>query len=510
MSRRDTLVFFARHEARLAIRDWVAMMSGGRPGRERIAIVGILLFVAALHVLAFMVVGDFPQRASHLSASDRIVLTGTAFFSWALMLAQALESVTRVVYGRADLDLVASSPAPLALVVALRSVVAAIATTMMTGIIVGPFINALAVRGGPAWLGGYGVLTAMGMSAAALAILITLVLFMTLGARRTRTVSQVLAAVIGAGFVIGAQAVGILAYGEIGRFAVLRSAALVEAAPGPDSVLWWPSRAAMGDLVALGLVVGIAAAMLTAAVVLASRHFAVYAVAVAGDPGITRAGSERPPRPFRARSPAGYLRKKELRLLVRDPWLLSQTLMQILYLLPPALMLWKGFGAQSDVAVMLAPVVVMAAGQLAGGLAWLAVSGEDAPELLATAPVTFGAAIRAKIEAVSLAVAIPIAPLVAAFAVADPWAAVVAVGGVALAAASSTAIQFFFRKAAKRSHFRRRQTASRIATFAEAFSSISWAGATGLAAAASWYAMAPAGLAALILAFAWMASPRQP
>ncbi len=93
---------------------------------------------------------------------------------------------------------------------------------------------------------------------------------------------------------------------------------------------------------------------------------------------------------------------KEIRLLARDPWLLSQTLMQILYLLPPALMLWKGFGSEADVAVMLAPVVVMASGQLAGGLAWLAVSGEDAPELLATAPVSFAAAMRAKIEAVAL------------------------------------------------------------------------------------------------------------
>ncbi len=89
------------------------MMSGGRPGRERAAIIGVALFVVALHVLALVVVGDFPQRASHLSAGDRILLTGAAFFSWALMLAQALESVTRVVYGRADLDLVASSPAPL-------------------------------------------------------------------------------------------------------------------------------------------------------------------------------------------------------------------------------------------------------------------------------------------------------------------------------------------------------------------------------------------------------------
>lgn len=509
MSAAPSLGFFARHEARLALRDFLGMMSRGRPGRERAALLGLLLFVVALHVIALAIVGDFPALASHLDVRDRLVMTGAAFFSWALMLAQALESVTRVVYGRADLDLVASSPAPLPRVIALRAVVAAVSTTLMTTTIVGPFIDALAIRGGWPWLAGYGVLAAMGLSAAAVAILITLALLTAIGPVRTRTAAQVVAAVIGAGFVIGAQAIGILAYGDMGRFSLLRSDVVVAHAPGPDSLAWWPARAAMGDGAALAAVLGTAAALLAVAIALAARPFARHAVAAAGAAS-TAAARRRPARRLRANGPAGYLRAKELRLLSRDPWLMSQTLMQILYLLPPALMLWKGFGTGADTPVMLAPVVVMAAGQLAGGLAWLAVSGEDAPDLVATAPVTFAAAIRAKIEAVILAVAVPVAPLLAGFALVDPWAAAVGGTGVALAAASATAIQFFFRKAAKRSHFRRRQTASRIATFAEAFSSISWAGATGLAAASSWFAVAPAGIAGLVLALAWLASPRHP
>ena len=64
--------------------------------------------------------------------------------------------------------------------------------------------------------------------------------------------------------------------------------------------------------------------------------------------------------------------------------------MQVLYLLPPALLLWRNFGDDGDTLVVLVPVFVMAAGQLAGGLAWLAVSGEDAPDLVATAPIAGG------------------------------------------------------------------------------------------------------------------------
>src|SRR4029077_12715542 len=92
-------------------------------------------------------------------------------------------------------------------------------------------------------------------------------------------------------------------------------------------------------------------------------------------------------RPFRAASRQKALRRKEFLLLRRDPWLMSQSLMQLLYLVPPALLLWRSFNEGSTSIVLITPVVVMAAGQLAGGLAWLTISGEDAPDFMATAPL---------------------------------------------------------------------------------------------------------------------------
>jgi ABC-2 type transport system permease protein len=64
-------------------------------------------------------------------------------------------------------------------------------------------------------------------------------------------------------------------------------------------------------------------------------------------------------------------------------------------------------------------------------------------------------------------------------------AGLVATLGILTAAASATLIQFCFRTQAKRNQFRRRQTSSRIATFAETFSSIAWAATLALPAAAS-------------------------
>ena len=158
---------------------------------------------------------------------------------------------------------------------------------------------------------------------------------------------------------------------------------------------------------------------------------------------------------------AAALRRKEFLLLRRDPWLMSQTLMQLLYLVPPALMLWRSFADRSTAIVLITPVVVMAAGQLAGGLAWLTISGEDAADLVATAPLPSSRVIRAKIEVVLIAIAVLFAPLVIALMFASPLQAAITAAGIITAAATATAIQLWFRVQARRSQFRRRQSSLR-------------------------------------------------
>ena len=186
---------------------------------------------------------------------------------------------------------------------------------------------------------------------------------------------------------------------------------------------------------------------------------------------------------------------------------MSQTLMQILYLLPPAVLLWRSFHSGTGALVVLVPVMVMAAGQLGGGLAWLSISGEDAPDLVASAPVSARRILWAKVEAVMGAIALIFAPLVGALAFASGRAALVAGAGILIAAAAATAIQLCFRVQAKRSQFRRRQVSSRMATFAEAFSSIAWAGTSALVAAGTWIAVVPAVIALGILLGVWLIRP---
>jgi ABC-2 type transport system permease protein len=287
----------------------------------------------------------------------------------------------------------------------------------------------------------------------------------------------------------------------------LESDTLVALVPEIDSVVWWPARAALGDLTALAVVLGGSLALLGGAIVVFSARFGDHAIAASG---VATTGARQAARSFfRPRSPARVLRQKEWTLLLRDPWLASQTLMQILYLLPPALLLWRSFGEGTGALVVLVPVLVMAAGQLAGGLAWLAISGEDAHDLVATAPVPRGKIVRAKVEAVLGGIAIAFAPFIAAVAFLSAYHAFIAALGILMAAAAATGIQFWFRKQAARRYFRHRQTASRFATFAEAFSSISWAAAAALAAGGTWFALAPAVIGLCILLAARWLSPHK-
>jgi ABC-2 type transport system permease protein len=108
---------------------------------------------------------------------------------------------------------------------------------------------------------------------------------------------------------------------------------------------------------------------------------------------------------------------------------------------------------------------------------------------------------------VLIVIGVIFAPLVIALLFASPMQAVVTASGVAIASVSATAIQLWFRVQARRSQFRRRQTSSRLATFAEAFSSIGWAATAALALAIPIAALISGLMTAGILAATWKISP---
>jgi ABC-2 type transport system permease protein len=480
--------------------------AGGRWG-SRTLVISLVAFAAAMHLLAWAMVGRYAKTNIDPDKATLLVITASLALSWSLMISQAMESVTRAFYARSDLDLILSSPACARDIFAARTTAIALSIVAMALLLAAPFINVLAAAGGQRWFSAYGVVFAMGASATAIALAATVALLDSVGPKRTRLVAQILAAVIGAGFVVSLQIAAILSSDLPSRLAFVQSEAVISLTPDAGNLVWWPARAIVGNIAALAAVLGMALFMLLGALLIFSKRLGAHALAATSASSVMHS-KNRSQSIFVGTARKGMLRRKEWLLLARDPWLVSQTLMQMFYLLPPAVLLWRSYHARDGAFVLLVPVLVMAAGQLAGGLAWLAISGEDAPELVAMAPLSAVEVTGAKVEAVMGAIVLAFAPFVLALAFASALHAAVAAAGIAAAAGSATMIQLWFRAQAKRSHFRRRQTSSRIATFAEAFSSISWAATAVLVAAGNSIALLTGIIAGLILLAARCMRPR--
>ena len=94
---------------------------------------------------------------------------------------------------------------------------------------------------------------------------------------------------------------------------------------------------------------------------------------------------------------------KELRLIGRDPALISQVLLRVLYILPLGFVLLRQAGAAQGYALPgSAGALSMIAGQITGSLAWITISAEDAPDLLSCSPAPIRTLRRAKLAAAIL------------------------------------------------------------------------------------------------------------
>ena len=222
MSAPATLGWLAGHELRLGWRDWSALMTAGRRRRARTIAIAALALAVFMHLLACSVVGRFAGIGLDADHATAVVITGSLILSWALMVSQAMESVTRAFYARSDLDLILTSPVSARKVFAVRMSRIAGAAVAIAVLLAAPFINVLAVLGGSRWLSAYGVVAAMGAVATAAALALTIALFRLVGAKRTRLIAQIVAAVIGAAFVIGLQIAAIFSSGSISRFTALQ------------------------------------------------------------------------------------------------------------------------------------------------------------------------------------------------------------------------------------------------------------------------------------------------
>ncbi|MDB5651395.1 MAG: hypothetical protein JWL62_2915, partial [Hyphomicrobiales bacterium] len=273
-----TFPWLVAHDLRLSWRRFRAMFGGLHTGTvTAIVLAGML----AIHLLAWPVTSWFAEAAP----SDRMRVPATAgalvfVLSW--LLSQSLTGATRALFTRGDLDLLIASPLPPGRLLAARALAIAVECLAGVGMFVLPFANIMALRGLAPGLALYPMLAASALLASALGLSLAVVLFAIVGPRRTRLVSQILATILGAGFVLGLQGANILPRQTRLNWLARVQQGEVGTLYDRDGPLWLPVRAALGHGLDLAIWVGISLAVFTLVAVLLGETFVHSALRSAG------------------------------------------------------------------------------------------------------------------------------------------------------------------------------------------------------------------------------------
>jgi ABC-2 type transport system permease protein len=494
-----SMVWLLAHELRLARRGFFGIWSRGKNGRGvwiRLGVVAVMLHLAAVPIALALAMFPVPETAIAL-----VMTTGGLLVIWNLMLSQSLFGVTQALYMRGDLDLLLSSPLSARNVLVARALAIVVNAIGAWTLLALPFVDILLLFGQFRWISIFPVLVSLGLTATAFGLALAMALFALIGPAKTRAAAQVLAVLIGATAFLSSQARALLP--DATREALWAWLASLADADhlGLANPLWWPARALLGEPVPLMGFLVASLVIFGLAILAFGRAFASNATAIAGVANRRDAlrGPDWRPMPRFGRGQQTALLRKEWRLLLRDPWLISQVLMQILYLLPLCFLYWRQ--TQGDRASLggLAMMAAVVAGHLAGGLIWITISSEDAPELLAAAPVEAGAVLRAKLIAalgpVAALLLVPLLAITSQSAMAGAWA----LAGCTAAAVSATLLGLWYQKPEKRRNFMRRRKGSAVVNLAELVLNFSWGLATAMAISGSIWAFAFVALALTVI-----------
>lgn len=456
-----------------------------------LAILGGIVWIG-LHAAGYILIGRLDQGQA-LPPTVWMVAGAMFWFFASITIAQTVAHAVAALFDRGDLDLLLSSPLSPRTVFFVRGAGIALGAGLLPAFALFPFANAGLLHGRPGMLGIYLVVASLAMAAAGTGMALTMALVRLFGARRAKTIAQIAGALIGAGFFLLSQAQNFL---PIDTRTVLLAWAQREMQPGgwlaPDSALWWPARAMVGEVLPLAVTFVAGVGWFLLVVDLTYRRFAQGAQeAVAGGrPRALAAGRAA------AIDPAGFrgglariMVLKEWRLLLRDPQIISQTLLQVLYMVP---IMFVGFRGERNVFFVMAGLVVIAS-MLASNLAWLTIAAEDAPELLGTAPVGASRVRWTKAAAAVIPVCALLLPAVLWLSVRAPAVgaalAICGLGGMLSAALA----HIWNPRPGSRANLKSRHRQGALAGLLEVLGAMAWAGA-GFAALRYWPAL-PAALA---------------
>lgn len=470
-----------RHELRLA---WRRL--GGV--RSRIWAGLVVLLWLAFHGMPYMLLHG--AGAAAIPPGLALLFGAVLWFVFALMLSHAITFSVDVLFDRGDLDLLLASPIAPARVFLVRGLGVAVACMTLYALLLVPFANVGMALGQLRLLAIYPALVAMALLAAACGMALTLLLVRWLGARRARTAAQLLGAFVGAGFFLVVQAGNLFGSDRVaGWIAAVRNAAQDGVAAQAAALIRLPFEAMVGEPLSLAILALTGFGAFALVVAATGRHFLAGTQESVTDPAPTGAAN-RPVARFRTGLTQVVL-IKEWKLIGRDPQLIGQTLLQVLYLLPLAFV-WNRHATLSHVLV---PAVILAATTLASGLAWITVAAEDAPELVAAAPVALARVRRIKLAAALLPVWALVTPLFVFLAASDVAAAVVFAVCLLGSTVSAGLVHLNVSKPGDRRQMNRRGRGNWLGGVLEIVVTLAWSALAWCLLAAPFVALVPAAFA---------------
>jgi len=501
------VIWLLCHELRVSWRNWLYARKRGTIGQ----IVLYVVIAAALLAGGWGFAELFGQLPPELTPPAIGITTAVFVLLFTFMLSQSLALITDSLYQRGDLDLLLASPLPAWRVLIVRMAAIALNVATLYLLLTGAIFIWLPFTGGWRWMGVAPTVLALALFATACGLVVARGLFVLIGPRNTRIVAQILSAVIGVSFALFMQSRNFGPPEERAHRFMALFQYLSHALSDPLNPLTVPARGALGDPVALAGWLVFSLVAYVVAVWWFARRFVANAAAIAGMSGRRRAD-------VRVRRTHGGLTnvlvRKEWRLLLRDPLLLSQIAIQVVYF--PLLMVFafRGMTFGGDIdrnrVALFSGAFVLLASTLASSLVWLTVSAEDAPDLIAAAPVLRERVERAKVIAAGLPVAaLMIVPSIGA-GVLFPTAGIWLFAGIVAAIVSAALIGVWHQAPGSRKNFRRRGGMSLAARLGQSFVTLGWVSATGLCVAGWWMVALIPGLIALGLLLALHESRKKP
>ncbi|MEO1392248.1 MAG: hypothetical protein AAFV90_04995 [Cyanobacteria bacterium J06634_5] len=302
---------------------------------------------------------------------------------------QAMSESVVVLFERGDLDLLLSSPISNRAVFTVRLLSVALSVFFSFCVLVVPLSVLVVLIGFPALLGLYPALVSICLVAASFGLLVTLWVVRWVGARRARTLVQFLNLCLTLVTVLGFQAPNFLLSTGVELEGLIEQ---LQRWTAPGSVLsaqswvWFPAKTLWFDPLSVVLTLSV-----SGAIALVTVHTLESAFTHGMQQSLTQKRRAQGNRAFAFKD--GFSRvilAEEWRTMRRHPYLISQVALQVVLMVPLTWVILQG--GEENSLFTLGRVVNVAmpvlGGQLSYALTYVCLSGEEAADLLKSAPAS--------------------------------------------------------------------------------------------------------------------------